>query len=157
MGFIPHGNIIFSEGKVDWPYCGPIVMCWILMHFAPVIWCMNAVNCAWWRTVTVWVALIETLMLTYLLCPEFVFFFFEKLDWFFYKGALYYCSVFFSPHSGLHLNLGINSCVYCTYQYLWKPGFIKCFDACFLPVPGLHLNSITGTICISNLQLNMKG
>lgn len=68
--------------------------------------------------------------------PWFFFFFFEKLDWFFYKGALYYCSVFFSPHSGLHLNLGINSCVYCTYQYLWKPGFIKCFDACFLPMPG---------------------
>lgn len=82
LGFIPHGNIIFSEGKVDWPYCGPIVMCWILIHFAPVIWCMNAVNCAWWRTVTVWVALIETLMLTYLLCPDFFFFLKSWIDFF---------------------------------------------------------------------------
>lgn len=48
------------------------------MHFAPEICCKNEVNRAGWRTVTMWVVLIETLMGTYLYAL--IFNFLKRLD-----------------------------------------------------------------------------
>lgn len=91
-----------------------------------VVW-MNVVKCASWPTVNMWIVLIETLTET---CPFMLWYYlFENFEYYYELSFSFMIVRFFITFflflllkfflSCLHLNIGINSCVYCTYQYLW--------------------------------------